>query len=112
MTLNNDYSRLQISQREREEVRRILELHIPTYPVWAFGSRVTGQARTYSDLDLVIMTETPLTLADKADLTAAFDEANLVFKVDLVDWAMISPEFRAIIEKDRVVIQEGSEKKQ
>ena len=93
-------------------MRRILELHIPTYPVWAFGSRVTGQARTYSDLDLVIMTETPLTLADKADLTAAFDEANLVFKVDLVDWAMISPEFRAIIEKDRVVIQEGSEKKQ
>ncbi len=103
---------MQLNQRELEEVRRILELHIPTCPVWAFGSRVTGQARIYSDLDLVMMTETPLTLADKADLTAAFDEADLAFKVDIVDWAMISPEFRAIIEKDRVLIQEGLEKKQ
>ncbi len=109
--MDNDLNRLQLNQRELEEVRQLLKLHVPACPVWAFGSRVTGQARTYSDLDLVIITETPLTLAKRADLTAGFDEADLPFKVDLVDWAMISPEFRAIIEKDMVVIQEGSEGK-
>jgi len=109
--LDNDLSRLQLNQRELEEVRQLLNLHVPACPVWAFGSRVTGHARKYSDLDLVIITETPLTLAKRADLTAGFDEADLGFKVDIVDWAMISPEFRAIIEKDMVVIQEGSEGK-
>lgn len=107
MKLNSNPGQLQLSQRELKEVRKILQQHIPACSVWAFGSRITGKARKYSDLDLVIMTETPLTLADKADLTAAFDEADLKFKVDIVDWAAISPEFRIIIEKDKVVIQEG-----
>lgn len=108
MTLNNKFSTLQLSKRELKEVQNILQLHVPAYSVWAFGSRVTGRARQYSDLDLVIMTETPLPLADKADLTAAFDEADLKFKVDIVDWATISPEFKAMIEKDRIAMQEGS----
>lgn len=106
MTLNNP-GQLQLSQRELQEVRNILQRHIPAYSVWAFGSRVTGNARKYSDLDLVIVTETPLPLAVKADLIAAFDEADLTFKVDIVDWSVISPEFRSIIEKDKVLIQKG-----
>ena len=107
MTLNNNLNQLQLSQRELKEVQQILQLHVPAYSVWAFGSRVTGKARKYSDLDLVIITEAPLPLADKAELTAAFDEADLAFKVDIVDWAAISPEFRTIIEKAKVAIQEG-----
>lgn len=112
MTLDNDLSRLQLKQRELEEVRRLLKLHVPTFAVWAFGSRITGQARKYSDLDLVIITETPLNLAKRADLTVGFSESDLGFKVDIVDWSLISPEFRAIIEKNKVVIQKGSESKQ
>lgn len=107
MTVNNHPGQLHLSQTELKEVRTILQRHVPAYSVWAFGSRVTGNVRNYSDLDLVMITETPLSLADKADLKAAFDEADLVFKVDIVDWAAISPEFRTIIKKDKVVIQEG-----
>ena len=107
MTVNNNPGQLQLSQRQLQEVRKILQQHIPAYSVWAFGSRVTGKARKYSDLDLVIITETPLPLAVKADLIAAFDEADLAFKVDIVDWAAISPEFRIIIERDKILIQKG-----
>lgn len=107
MKAGNDLNQLQLSGRELAEVRRVLRAHVPEYSVGAFGSRVTGRARQFSDLDLVILTESPLPLTVKADLTAGFEEADLAFKVDVVDWSVISPEFKSIIEKDKVVIQKG-----
>ncbi len=79
------------------EVRRILQKQVPEWAVWAFGSRVMGNAKPYSDLDLVVMTDQPLSLARMADLKAAFDESDLPFRVDIVDWAATSPAFRDII---------------
>ena len=52
-------------------IRDILQTHVPQYPVWAFGSRVKGTARPYSDLDLVIVTDEPLALGVSAALADA-----------------------------------------
>jgi len=41
-------------------VRDILHRSVPDRSIWAFGSRVTGKARCYSDLDLVVMGDRPL----------------------------------------------------
>lgn len=41
-------------------VQHILQKHVPGHAVWAFGSRVKGTAKPYSDLDLAIITDTPL----------------------------------------------------
>ena len=38
-----------------ETVRRILREHLPEAEVRAFGSRVAGGARQYSDLDLAVV---------------------------------------------------------
>jgi len=86
------------------EVSDILKEHVPEYTVWAFGSRVQGRAKKYSDLDLAIMSEESLPLTKIADLKEAFDESDLVFKVDLVDWATTSHAFRQIIEAEHAVL--------
>ena len=85
-------------------IRDILQAHVPQYPVWAFGSRVRGTARPYSDLDLVVLTDLPLPLDVSAALADALSESDLPWKVDLVDWATTSPSFRRIIEQEHVVI--------
>ena len=85
----------------------ILEAHVPELEVWAFGSRVTGRPRRTSDLDLVLVTETPLPPARMADLRDAFSESDLPFKVDLVDWAATKENFREIIQKGYVVLKGG-----
>lgn len=90
------------------EVKRILEACVPGCEVWAFGSRATGQAKPYSDLDLVIISDKPLSLATLADLTTAFDESSLTFKVDIVDWATARDSFREIIRKTALTIQKPS----
>ncbi len=99
---------IDLSEEQLLLVDAILRTHVPDLPVWAFGSRVTGKARPYSDLDLAIITEQPLPLAQRAALAEAFSDSDLPWKVDLVDWATTSNAFRRIIERDRHVLQAGS----
>jgi len=88
-----------------EMVRDILQKHIPQYTVWAFGSRAKWTAKPYSDLDLAIITDKPLPLSTSAALKEDFSESNLPWRVDIIDWATTSAEFREVIEKDKVVMQ-------
>ena len=88
-------------------VQEILRKFVPDREVWAFGSRAKWLAKEYSDLDLCIVGETPLGFRVLGLLEEAFDESDLPYKVDIVDWATTSESFRKIIEQDKVVVQEG-----
>lgn len=90
-----------------EIVQSILHKHVPQYEVWAFGSRATWKAKEFSDLDLAIITDQPLSLDVSASLNDDFSESDLPWKVDVVDWATTSASFRKIMERDKVVVQEG-----
>lgn len=98
-------NKLAITDEELNIVKSILQTLIPHYPVWAFGSRVKGTAKKYSDLDLAIITDTPLSLAESAALREAFAESDLIWKVDVVDWATTSETFRKIIQSHYIELQ-------
>lgn len=98
---------IDLSPENWREVCEILQTHASDYSVWAFGSRVKGNAKKYSDLDLAIVTPQPLSLSQMAQLTEAFDESNLPIRVDIVDWASVNKTFQEIIEQQKVIIQEG-----
>lgn len=99
--------KIDLKLQDWKEVCHILETHVPEYPLWAFGSRAKWTAKTYSDLDLAIITNQPLPLAKMAVIKEAFDESDLPIRVDIVDWAATNEAFRKIIEQDKVVIQIG-----
>jgi len=88
-------------------VQNILQQHVPTAQVWAFGSRAKWLARDTSDLDLCIRAPAALIFEQMGALRAAFEESNLPWKVDVVDWASASESFRQIIQRDRVVVQKA-----
>jgi predicted nucleotidyltransferase len=62
-----------------------------TVKAWVFGSRATGRARPYSDLDILISSPTPLDWRARADLQDAFEASNLPFRVDVVEEARLAP---------------------
>ncbi|MEW5682145.1 MAG: nucleotidyltransferase domain-containing protein [Pseudomonadota bacterium] len=95
---------LQVSDSEWQQVSAILKRHLPNNEVWAFGSRVKGNAKAYSDLDLAIITDTPLPLALLAEIAEAFSESDLPWKVDLVDWATTSERFRQVIAGKKLIL--------
>lgn len=89
---------------EHREVVRLLQRHLPDTEVWAYGSRVKGNARPASDLDLVTFASAGQNEA-VSRLREAFDESALPFRVDLFVWDKVPKEFRKNIEEARVVVQ-------
>jgi uncharacterized protein len=78
-------------------VKSVLNAIVPGVAVYAFGSRVNGRAKRHSDLDLALQAEGPLNWQQLAQLREAFEESDLPIRVDVVDWAACSPQFKACI---------------
>lgn len=93
-----------ITPEQWEIVATILEKHVPNKTVWIFGSRARHQAKPYSDLDIAIIGEMPLSINLLAAMTEDFTESALPFKVDLLDWASVNLAFRGVIESHKVVV--------
>nr|WP_294508368.1 nucleotidyltransferase domain-containing protein [uncultured Rhodopila sp.] len=96
---------LDLSPRDLAIVQDILRKHVPDRAVWAFGSRVRGTARRYSDLDLAIIADTPLPLDIVGSIREDFADSDLPFRVDILDWGTASDPFRRVVEQDRIVLQ-------
>lgn len=97
---------IDISETHKEIVQAILRKHLTTScHVWVFGSRATWLAKAYSDLDLAIARKdgTPLSLTVMSALETAFEDSLLPWKVDVIDLHSVSEEFRAAIERDKVL---------
>lgn len=97
---------MDIKSKDLVLVQTILRKQVPGCTVWAFGSRVLGTAHSYSDLDLILLTNKPLDWGMLFHLKEAFAESDLPFKVDIVDWSSITPAFQALIRKQYEVVIE------
>ena len=95
---------MQVSEAEIKIIIDIIKKYVPDCEVWIFGSRYHGTAKKSSDLDLVVIGEHKLPLSQMGDLRLAFQESDLVFSVDIIDWNRISKEFQSIISKGHKVI--------
>ncbi|MEN9557919.1 MAG: hypothetical protein RL141_288 [Candidatus Parcubacteria bacterium] len=92
---------MNLTPREQEVIRTILELHVPGRRVMLFGSRATGKnLKPFSDADIAIMGSDPIPLGIMGRLKEMFSASELPFRVDVVDWAQTSPEFREVIQRD------------
>lgn len=86
-------------------VRQLLAALAPECEVRAFGSRVAGKAKPYSDLDIVLAGDGRLPSARVSALREAFSESDLPIRVDVLDWHAIPESFRNIITARYAVIQ-------
>ena len=96
---------IDLAPEQLEIVRRLLAVQVPDCEVRAFGSRVTGNARPYSDLDIILLGPTRLSIGRLAALREAFAESELAIRVDVIDWNAISKNFRNIIAAQFEILQ-------
>ena len=75
----------------------ILASHAPGVEARAFGSRVDGKPKDYSDLDLALVGAARLDTAVMENLREAFAESDIPFRIDILDWHGISREFQKVI---------------
>ena len=101
---------LDITTAERETVLALLQRHLPGTATWVYGSRAKWTSRPQSDLDLVVFA-TPEQQRQVGDLREAFEESNLLFRVDLFVWDEVPVSFRKRIETEHVVLVEEQDGK-
>jgi predicted nucleotidyltransferase len=86
-------------------IKDVLARHLPEAEVRAFGSRVSGKPKQYSDLDLAVLAPQKLDATRLEETREAFAESDLPFRVDILDWNAISEEFREVIEASYEILQ-------
>jgi predicted nucleotidyltransferase len=93
--------KLALDGAQARAVRQILDAELPDTPVAVFGSRATGRARPYSDLDLLVLKPVRLTWAQRARLRDAFEFSDLPFRVDIVEEGELSAAVADRVRKER-----------
>ena len=99
---------IDINPTHLETIQRILDEHVPDYEVRAFGSRAKWNAEDYSDLDLAVVGDQPLDWRILSQLEMDFEESDLPFRVDVLDWHDISDKFRELIEANCIALVEAN----
>ena len=99
-------AKLDLSAEDLRVAREILRRRIPGVRVVAYGSRTRGRARKFSDLDLAVVSESPVDGKTLAMLADDFTRSDLPMRADISEWRTFSENFRRSIAADCVVVQE------
>ena len=103
--MNSSTSAVDIRPDHLAIVQDILRAHLPAeFEVWVFGSRATWTTKDSSDLDLALTGPSKLDYRIMGDLEIAFEESDLPCTVDIVDLNAVSPEFKNIVDSQKVLL--------
>jgi predicted nucleotidyltransferase len=101
--------RLYLREKDKQTLLQLLAQYLPTVSVWAYGSRITGQAHEASDLDIVLRSAdlSPISIDTLEDFLEALRESNIPILVEARDWARLPKFFHEEILNDYVVLKAG-----
>jgi predicted nucleotidyltransferase len=91
---------IQIEKAHRSIILDILNGNPKIRALKVFGSRARGSARRFSDLDILLETNSALDFYELSALENAISDSEIPYRVDLVDSSRISAEFFSSIEGD------------
>ncbi len=86
-------------------VREILQRHVPGQEVRAYGSRVTGASRPFSDLDIAICGAAPLDDLTLFRLRDALEESDLPINDDVAAIHSAEPHIVDAVARHGILIQ-------
>lgn len=93
-----------LTPEHRALVHDIVERIVPGAEFWMFGSRASGRARPFSDLDLLVTRPQRLSWQQRAALEDAFEASELPFCVDVVEAAALAPAVAQRVRQEMVRI--------
>lgn len=99
---SNIVDNIDVEPKHLEEIKRVLARTLPYKKVWAYGSRVKWTANERSDLDLAVFDATDTQIENAKE---AFNESNVPFIVQLMNWQNIPNDFKKNIEEKYFVLQ-------
>ncbi|RME89902.1 MAG: nucleotidyltransferase domain-containing protein [Anaerolineae bacterium] len=93
---------------EIAKVRRIVLSGLKGHAarVYLFGSRARGEARRTSDIDVAVLPLEPIPAYVLAEIRAALEESDVIYRVDLVNLAEADEKLRRRVEEEGILWDE------
>ncbi len=88
-----------LEDKHKKIIKEILSKY--PYKFYVFGSRVKENHKKLSDLDLCYLDPIPSSVINLIEND--FEESDLPFKVDIINWKNCSKEFQEEINKDLIL---------
>lgn len=88
---------IDISKDNLQIVLSILKNFVPNSEIRVFGSRYNGTSKKYSDLDIAIVSDKELGWELISDIKESFQDSDITFRVDVLDWNNTEDYFKKII---------------
>jgi predicted nucleotidyltransferase len=92
--------KINISDKHLAIIKNILRKY--NYSFYLFGSRITDKAKQFSDVDLFYTDDIPI--KHLLQLEEEFENSDLPYKVDLVDYNKCDHEFQAIMRAGNICL--------
>lgn len=89
-----------------KQVKEVVRKYLPEdrYEVFIFGSRAKRKNRRFSDIDLGISGKKALRGSVKVKIQEELENSKIPYKVDLVDFSLVSEKFRQSATRDIVYL--------
>lgn len=100
-------SKLFIEPKYLKMLKDIFNNYCPKAEIWAYGSRIKGEAHSGSDLDLVVknFNDDNVYLFELQELLS---DSNIPFIVDIHEFDKLPESFQEEIKKDYIIITGGN----
>lgn len=95
-----------ITKEEEKIIQAILLPFMGKYEFFYYGSRVKGNFRNLSDLDILLKSNHIIDIDDIENIKKQFDESDLSYIVNITDYNNLTPDFYELIKKDLVKIDQ------
>lgn len=95
---------IQLSSKQVDLIKSVLQKNFGNADFWIYGSRVKGNAKKFSDVDIIIKGRKIFTIFDIGRAKTDLAESDLPYLVDIIDWHSVTEGFLETIKPDLVKI--------
>jgi predicted nucleotidyltransferase len=97
-------TQLLLRDKDKQRLQQLIAEYLSDISVWAYGSRVTGEAHEASDLDIVLRSKDlqPIPISQFNRFVEAVRESNIPILIDAHDWARLPASFHQQIAQQHV----------
>ncbi len=96
-------NKLYVKPKHLDMLREIFEQYCPNSQIWAYGSRVNGDAHEGSDLDLTV-----IDFGDEKcsinELKQILNDSNIPFLIDINEYKNLPESFQKEIRKKYLIL--------
>lgn len=95
-----------MNKKTKKIIKNTIYEYLPKdkFEAFIFGSWTNGRSRKYSDIDIGIEGKSAIDFETLAKIKDKFEESDLPYSIDIVDFSYVSDEFKKISKQNIIPI--------